>query len=129
MEKLPPAIESEIERAISFKNKGDNCTAIEILEQVDRDHPDIVAAVGLLGCLLWSEKELDRAVPVLQRSVELSPRAPMISLALFHSLWELDRKEDALEEMKRHLSATGQLLPDYQAILEEMNKKWGETSL
>jgi tetratricopeptide (TPR) repeat protein len=129
VEEYSPAIEKEIERAIDFKNKGDNWTAIEILEQVDRDHPDYGAAVGLLGCLLWSEKELNRAVLVLQRSVALSPHAPMISLALFHSLWELDRKEDALEEMKRHLSATGKLLPDYQGILEEMNEKWGEPSL
>ncbi|RYG65732.1 tetratricopeptide repeat protein [bacterium] len=123
MKELSPDIDAKLAAAFELKVQGDVQGAIELFAEIDGLHRDIPFVVGMWGSLLWSQGKAEQALPILQRSVVLSPHSNLASLALFNALWCLDRREEALEEMRRQQLETGELLPDYQEILAEINEK------
>jgi predicted Zn-dependent protease len=107
------------DRAVSLKDNGDLPGARQVLEQLVSAKPESAGYHSYLGYLCWEEGLLDQAVTAFHRATELNPESETASLGLFHSLWEMGQKEEALEEMKRYLQIAD--CEDYRNILAEIN--------
>ena len=62
---------------------------------------------------------VEKAVAAFRRATELKPESETASLGLFHCLWEMGRKEEALDEIGRYLKIAD--CEDYRNILAEIN--------
>jgi hypothetical protein len=67
---------------------------------------------------------LDRAILLCRRAAELAPRSERASLGLFHALWDSERFDEALEEIKRFQLLTNWSCQDYLDIMAEIKEKW-----
>jgi tetratricopeptide (TPR) repeat protein len=117
-----PQLNQMLEEAIRLKNERDFSGAVKILRMAVRLYPKCSPAHGLLGGIYFSF--LNRpaaALPHCKKAAKLAPKSEMASLALFHSLWELDRQVEALEEMKRFQTISHSR--DYDEILAEIKTK------
>lgn len=80
------------------------------------------AILAVLGDVCWDLGELENAVSIFKSAVELSPALEAVSLGLFHCLWKLEKRMEALEEIKRFQSISDS--EDYRRIVKEINEKW-----
>ncbi|HEX9995619.1 MAG TPA: hypothetical protein VGB45_00625 [Abditibacterium sp.] len=120
---IPDETKSQIEEAIALFQNDEEGRAIEILDRINDANPDVPVVVGLLGLYLYHQGNFERALSAQKHSAVLSPRSKTTSLALFHTLWGMDLRDEALAEIKRHFLATGEMLPDYEEIVDEINAK------
>src|SRR5437762_954500 len=108
--------------AVQMKEKGELESSKQILFDLAQRDPESPAILAVLGDVCWDMRLLDEAVTAFQRAIELRPRVEGLSLALFHCLWELGRREEALEETKRFMSISDS--EDYREIVREINEKY-----
>ena len=92
-----------------------------LLELLEKD-PQSTRILAALGLVCYELGALDEAVGVFKRAVELSPALEGVSKGLFHSLWKLEKRVEALEEIKRFQTISDS--EDYREILKEINEKW-----
>ena len=77
----------------------------------------------MIGSLYLIElRQPKNAIPYFKKATELSPQSEKASLGLFHSLWNLDRVNEALEEVKRFQTLSHS--KDYDEIVAEIKEKW-----
>lgn len=113
--------------AITLANRGEAAEAVTLLELLIKQYPDDWAIHWYLGGLyLHRLDQPDRAIPIFRRTVGWRPRSEKSSLGLFHSLWRLDRHDEALEELKRFQVLTRFKSKDYREIIAEINEKWSD---
>jgi tetratricopeptide (TPR) repeat protein len=110
--------------AIDLKNSGELEVARFILERLAEYNPYDPSVFGLLGIIFWNLKIMDQAEHNFRKTTQLSPHSETASLGLFHSLWEQDKLDKALEEMKRFI----RLKPseEYTLTLEEIKQSMEE---
>jgi tetratricopeptide (TPR) repeat protein len=89
------------------------------LSEKDQQSTRILAGLGL-ACMEMGA--LDEAVNVFKRAIKISPTLESVSKGLFHSLWKLERRVEALEEIKRFQTISDS--EDYTEIVKEINEKW-----
>ena len=112
-----------LDEAIKLKNQEDYRGAARVLSHIVKEFPTCTPAFMLLGGLYLHEfKKPRKAVPCFEAAIGLAPRSEMCSLGLFHSLWNLDRVVEALEELKRFQMISHS--KDYDEILAELKEKW-----
>ena len=63
------------------------------------------------------EDHFDEAIAAFHCAIRLAPKAEGVSLNLFHYLWRLGKKDEALEEVKRFMSIGDS--KDYREIVKE----------
>jgi tetratricopeptide (TPR) repeat protein len=97
-------IELDFNCALDLWHGGDGRAAAEILERLASAYPDRPAILGMLGAIYRSLGEHERAVGYYQRTAALSPKSELASLSLFHSLWQVGRRDEAMDEMARFLT-------------------------
>ncbi len=107
--------------AVKLKDDGDLEAAKSILEDLSDKDPRSAAIFAVLGDVCWSMKLLDDAVHAFRCAVALAPTLEAVSLGLFHCLWQLGKREEALEETKRFMSVADS--DDYRMIVREINEK------
>jgi predicted Zn-dependent protease len=110
-------IESEFNRAIEIWRDGDGQMAVQILERLASEHPNRPFILGMLGAIYRSLGDYERAVGYFQQTASLSPKSELASLGLFHSLWQLERREAAMDEMTRFLSVASS--EEYDLLINE----------
>jgi predicted Zn-dependent protease len=113
--------EKRFERAIELRNSGDIDNALVILNELIRDDPEYHYSYIIIGDIYWDMKEIDKAINAFKKATILSPSSEKCSLCLFHVLWENEREEEALEEMKRFLKDYKS--DEYNIILKEIVEK------
>jgi tetratricopeptide (TPR) repeat protein len=69
-------IHAEIDRALSQEAQGQHETAVQLMEQVVRDHPANPEAWGRQAQLLYAGGQVEAAENALQKAFDISPQYP-----------------------------------------------------
>lgn len=122
------ALKSALSKARDLRNGGETSASMNLLLDLANMYPEAKAVFVLLGDLYWKQDDLAHARSCFQKATEIDPQLEIASLALYHTLWSLDFKEDALEEMKRflqcsHSSEYNRLLQEYRGAMDEEDGK------
>lgn len=112
-----------MDEAFVLKNKDCHRQAARAFADIAKLYPTYAAAFGMCGAILYCELNKPKdALPYCKKATKLAPKSKMASLSFFHSLWKLDRTDEAIAEMQRYLRIG--YLEDYVKIAEEMYYKW-----
>jgi len=115
------SINEKLAKAVNLSENGDVKGAKKILEEIvvmNSSSPKIHAA---LGSTYWDLQDIDSAISEFKEAVDLAPSWEDASLGLFHCLWESDKKDDAMVELKRFMAIGTST--DYEEIIKEINQK------
>jgi predicted Zn-dependent protease len=110
-------IEPEFNRALEAWHDGDGDMAVQILKRLASKYPNRAFILGMLGAIYQSLDDNERAAGYFQQTASLSPKSELASLGLFHSLWQVGRRDEAMDEMTRFLSAASS--EEYDLLIEE----------
>jgi predicted Zn-dependent protease len=124
-----PAMADLFQEAIDLNRADKAKDAARLLEKLVLEFPSHAALWGYLGGIYRIDlKRPLKALRCFRRATELSPKSERASLGVFHTLWELNRQDQALEEIKRYQVLTDWSCQDYLEIMEEIKEKWVEPS-
>lgn len=113
--------EIEFKRAVELRHRGLTDEAIEIFRKLLETSQHRASVLGMIGGLYLFDKESPTdALPFLEESAKLAPKSEMASVCLFHAFWNLNRTDDAFNEMKRFLALRDS--EEYQRLLAEINE-------
>jgi cellulose synthase operon protein C len=99
-----------LDLAVVSRARGERAAELEALRNALRISPGWSAAVGQLASLHERSREFDEAKTLLEESVARSPLDPLCRGWLAQILWQLDEKEEALQQVERAL----ELEPGYE---------------
>ena len=97
-------IEQTLRQARAFADTGNHDDARGLLLEALTDDPDNQAALLMLGGEYFTSAKYSEAEMVFERLILQSPGKGQFSIALFNTLWKMDRHEEALEEIKRFMA-------------------------
>jgi tetratricopeptide (TPR) repeat protein len=117
---------TKLNQAIKWFNEEKFEEAADLLEKTIVEYPNKAAVYWYLGWVYRDLGKTDRAIANFEKAVQLAPKKQRVSLGLFHALWDNDRLDEALEEMKRFQILTNGSCRDYVEILAEINEKWSD---
>ena len=81
---------------------GDKQAAMQLMEKIIEREPDNFQALNYVGYTLADgNRELERAVALLERAIQLAPDRPYIVDSLAWAYYRAGRKADALREIRR----------------------------
>jgi tetratricopeptide (TPR) repeat protein len=110
-----------IDLAFELNQQGKNEESVAALSTIYKDIPaDDIGSLGIVGSLFREANELDKGLYCFQKAFEVDPNNPRVSLGLFHSLWRLERYDEALDELKRFLSVSES--EEHNRVLSEMEE-------
>lgn len=112
----------QFSEAVKLKESGQLESAKKILLDLAEKDPTSTRTLAVLGDVCWDMGVLNEAANVFKRAIELAPTLEAVSLGLFHSLWKLGRREEALDEIKRFQAISDS--EDYREIIKEINEKF-----
>jgi predicted Zn-dependent protease len=118
---LKEELKRRFEDAVKIKKVGDLTSARKLFIELADEDKKSPAILAVLGDICWEMNLLDEAVVAFAAATKLSPKLEAVSLGLFHCLWELGKRELALEEIKRFQTVSDS--PDYREIIREINDK------
>jgi len=108
------------DEAVRSKESGDLTTAKNILQALHLKNPKSPAILAVLADTCWELNQLNEAIIYFSMATNLRPKLEAVSLGLFHCLWESDREEEAIDEIKRFLSeATSE---QYEQLLKDLTE-------
>ncbi len=96
-------IEESLKNAKALLEAGKGEAARIVLLELLKNDPDNTTALLMLGGAYFYEKKYDEAEIVYQRLILAEPGSGMLSIALFNSLWNQGRHEEATEEIRRFI--------------------------
>ena len=100
----PSELDGKIEKILELKRLKKYKDALGEAEELSVLYPEIGSVYGLAASIYFELDRFEEAVKKYRKATEISPKSEMASLGLFHSLWQLDRGDEAFEEMKRYMS-------------------------
>lgn len=111
------------DRALVLRDEGEYQSAIAILEELVamlpvpkhsrlKAHSLVQLARLYERCGRQHPRELH-----LRHAVQIAPKFELASLALFHALWDSDRRTDAIREMLRYLAIKDS--PGYRELMND----------
>ena len=115
------SIEKMFESAIELRDKGELKASVKILSKILIDFPNdsrIAGIHGVLGGVYNDLNEHKKAFENFKKATLLSPQSELASLGLYISYVELDKDEEAMEELFRYLNCNPAIL--YKDALEEL---------
>lgn len=109
------------------KTEAGRMALLEIL----RDTPDNPAALLMLGGAYFYEKKFTEAEMVYEKLILLEPGSGMLSIALFNSLWQQGRHDEAAEEIRRFISVADKVreretLAKYAELIQDITAQQGK---
>ena len=113
-----------LHNARSLTEAGQHDDARLCLLEFLKDEPNHSSALLMLGGAYFQLEKYAEAEMVFERLVLMEPGRGEFSIALFNSLWKQTRQEEALEEIKRFMTAADQIkerntLDQYISIIEQ----------
>ncbi len=97
-------LEKQLKQAQQFAMQGQEQNACMLLLELLQQDPDNTTALLMLGGSYFSLGKFQQAEMAFERLVLLAPGRGQYSIALFNCLWKQDRKDEALEEIRRFMS-------------------------
>ena len=119
---MKDSLKEQFAKAVKFERAGQLESAKRLLVDLAEQDPQSIPTLATLGHVCYQMELWDEAVTVFGGAVKLSPSLEAVSLGLFHSLWKLGKRVEALQEAKRFQSISDS--EDYQEIIDEINEKW-----
>jgi predicted Zn-dependent protease len=118
-------IEQKLHNARSLSEAGQHEDARMCLLELLKDEPENQTALIMLGGAYFAMEKYAEAEMVFERLVLMGPGTGKFSIALFNTLWKMDRREEALEEIKRFMARADQTeeaetITQYIAITEKI---------
>ena len=112
----------KFELAQSYSRKGDLPKTLELMQELVDSNPELPVFRAVLANTYWDMEDYDGAEAEFGHAIHLAPEYEVCSLGLFHCLWEQDKREEALIEMKRFrlLAPFKEYLPVLKALAEEL---------
>ncbi|MDH5446958.1 MAG: tetratricopeptide repeat protein [Gammaproteobacteria bacterium] len=101
--KMSNTAEQYLNRARELTEAGQLDGARQCLLEVLKENPDNQAALIALGGIYFTQQQYNEAEMVFVRLILKHPGKGEYSIALFNTLWKMDRHAEALEEIKRFL--------------------------
>src|SRR5438105_304438 len=89
-----------LNQALKLKSRKQYRKAKEILLALAAEHVNSAAVFGTLGDVYWRLGSVDEAIPCFLRASQLAPKSELVSLGLFHTLWETGQTRRAMKEME-----------------------------
>jgi len=119
-------IEQNLKKAHQLTEAGSHDEARLCLLEVLKKEPNNQTALLMLGGAYFCSDKLAEAEMVFERLILQSPGTGKYSIALFNTLWKLNRPEEALEEIKRFMSHADQVeeretIEQYIAITDNIS--------
>ena len=108
--------------AFKVRDRGDLTSARQLFLKLAEEDVQSTSIYAVLGHICWDMGHLDEAVSAFSHAVKLSPKLEAVSLGLFHTLWKLEKRVEALEEAERFQAIADS--KDYREIIHEINEKW-----
>jgi len=121
-------IEKILNNARSLAEQGKKEEAQMCLLAVLKEEPDNIAALLMLGGAYFVEHNLKEASIVFERLISIEPGSGQYSIALFNSLWQQQRTEEALEEIRRFIAVADKegekdTVEQYMSILKSIESQ------
>ena len=110
--------ETIFQDAVKLRDQGKFDEALVVLERLFSKDPRNLALV-CHGRFEFGLGRLDKAADFFRLAIDVSHISETASLGLFHCLWNMGKKVEALDEMKRFMSIS--YSKDYAEILNEIN--------
>ena len=121
-------LEKILNKPRSLAEAGKKEEAQMCLLAVLKEEPDNFAALLMLGGSYFIENNLKEASIVFERLVSIEPGSGQYSIALFNALWQQQKTEEALEEIRRFISVAGKesekdTIEQYMSILKSIESQ------
>jgi len=97
-------IEKKLQDAKELLESGKTEQGRLVLLELLKDEPNNITALLILGGVYFSEKKYTEAEMVYERLILVEPGSGLLSTALFNSLWQQGRRDEAAEEIRRFIS-------------------------
>lgn len=115
-----------LKQAHELTDAGKHDDARLCLLRLLQKEPDNQAALIMLGGAYFNMGKYLEAEMVFERLILMAPSIGKYSIALFNTLWKLNRHEEALEEIKRFMvqadrQAEKETVEQYLAIMKELD--------
>ncbi len=119
-------IEQQLLNARSLSEAGQHDDARMCLLEILKQQPKNKTALMMLGGAYFSMEKYSEAEMVFERLVLMGPGTGEFSIALFNTLWKMNRHEEALEEIKRFMEHADQeseseTINQYLSITEQIS--------
>lgn len=101
--KRPEKFKSKFNEAINLKNSGVLEDALELFKELVQEYPNDFLGHVFVGLTYRDLKKLEEASLYLKKATILKPDSERASLCYFHALWEQNKTEEAVVELKRFL--------------------------
>ena len=108
--------------AVAYKQQGELQRSRDLLQDLARQNPETASILAVLGDVYWDLGQLEAAVDSFRSATLIKPFSETVSLALFHCLRKLERRDEALKEAQRYLTHSDS--SDYLEMIQEMHHKW-----
>jgi len=109
--------EAEFQAARDLWHAGKRADAISVLQDLVARYPHEALSHGMLGGFLFNEGRLFEALDYTKKATELAPRSVLAAGVHFHTLYHLDRRREALAELRRFYAVAGS---------EELRREWAQ---
>lgn len=121
-------VENILNNARSLAEAGKKEEAQMCLLAVLKEEPDNIAALLMLGGAYFVENNFKEASIVFERLISIEPGVGQYSIALFNALWQQQKTDEALEEIRRFISVADKVteketLEQYMAILKSIESQ------
>ena len=107
--------------ATMARDAGEYGKAESLLLSIDERDRDYATFYAVLGHVRWELGKIDEAIKSFRQAIGLAPNSEVVSVGLFHCLWEANRIDAAFEEMKRFLATNKS--EEYSRLLADINKE------
>ncbi len=118
-------IEHILAEARSLSEADRNDDARMLLLELLKEEPNNQAALLMLGGAYFCSDKFKEAEMIFERLVLAAPGVGEFSIALFNTLWKLERQEEGLEEIRRFLAVADkeqerETIDQYVAITKKL---------
>ncbi len=119
-------IEQRLKNARDLLEAGNTEQGRMVLLELLRDEPNNTTALLILGGVYFTEKKYTEAEMVYERLILAEPGSGLLSTALFNTLWQQGRYEEAAEEIRRFISVADKdqeraTLEKYAEVLKSLS--------
>jgi predicted Zn-dependent protease len=96
--------------------------ALPILQELANQHPESGVLSATLANAYWDLEMFDQALHSFRTAITNAPASEKISLGYFHLLWFLNKRDEAVAEIRR-FRENAALSDHYLEIVDEVKEK------
>ncbi|HVT79916.1 MAG TPA: hypothetical protein VHM90_04610 [Phycisphaerae bacterium] len=113
-----------LDAALAHRQAGDLKSAIDAIDPLLRVSPPKASQAMIIATLFFESEAWKSAAHWFGVAARLNPDSEKASLGLFHSLWEMDNRREALTEMARYRASHHSA--EYDALHRDLTEEFLE---